>query len=490
MAIEGTIKSAFTGSGGPSREFVWIHSPTQIVKGAKILFSSLSSSHVIDEWIYLIRQARHPDFLWKINYIIPTEELSEINKMISESELILFEDPCDIILKKPFTADPASMSLFNVVRAYTKAENGQISEALNLWDKLYEDGISTLSPMRQTNLLMHFYVSFLCSKQFEKAFSCYTRYLALTKLTTLKAQHSIGLLDNLSIMYCLHAFFLRHVPEFLSFMSSKLDVYERELMIHKKSSMLDVMPIQFFVQTCSKPFYDYAKTLMPLPDYDIQDFKHSRTMSAKKSNSIYEEKYADVCLSPYSTKTEICSRKWDLILHLQQNNNESIDDSLTLLNFLGDNNIQYNSVVDAGCGLSSAPLEHFKNKDLTRFDISTYAGAFWKNSDPIIESSAEDFFDTQKQIFDICFCSNALSAFISPLQFLEKCSSKCKYLVASIPHSCCGLYPSTSSVLPMWENISSDDWIAKISKYFDIQYLSNLKIANESIYVIGKSKQP
>jgi len=290
MHLETAGKPSSGGTPVLRREFIWDKNPCQILGAAQILLDHLNNSS-IHEWIYVIRQSRHPDFLWEINYIKPSNTLIDINSLIVQSEKILFENDTDIVLKPEFSADVGILNFFNIIRAYIKAENGHISKAMNIWDALYSSKIGQLSAIRQTNLLCHLHSAYLCAGNFEKSYSCYLKQLTLLKITKYKDQHQHGMWDNVFLMHILQCFFCKHIPKYNTFMSKQIDITERSLLIHKKTSFMKFISMQMIVQLCSKPFYDYARSIMPdLPSYDESSFTKSSITTQRKAQTPYSVK--------------------------------------------------------------------------------------------------------------------------------------------------------------------------------------------------------
>lgn len=490
MEFETVIKPNSTF--GMSAEFLWTNNSEQIIEAANILLSTLPNATVVDEWLYLVRQSRHPNYLWDINYIKPSTILLQVNKLIKESEKILFNHIDDIELKKQYQCGPDALLLFNVIRAHVDAEQGQIEHSMLLWDKLYNMNVSSISLIRQCNLFMHLYTVFLCTKQFDKAYSCYLKLLSMIKISSLKTQHEMGILDNICLVSHIQNFFVRHVPEFLVFLSTRLNVSDRSLLIHKKTMALELMPLQLIIQVCSRSFYDHARSLMPLPDYNIDEFLMANKPLPMKAESEWHVKYNEVLGSQYSTKLEISARKWDLIWHtivnkpvdkyLQEQNDYTVD----LIDFLDDVNLDYSSVLDVGCGIASKPMQYFHDRTLTRIDISNFIANYWLAKNPIIEASAEEFFSRVTQNFDLCFCSMCLPAMIDPMHFLEQCKLRCKYLVASIQHSTDGLRPVSSQLVKAWhDNVDADTWVKRVTNYFDIKHITQI---DSNILVIGLAR--
>jgi len=480
----------------PRTQFKWDENPDQILEAAKILLKHLDSS--VNEWIDVCRQSRHPGFLWEIDYIKPSKALLEMNRLIIESEKILFEHDNDINLKPNFSTEESNLVLFNTARAYIKADN-DIRKSMEIWNNLYNNPIDGLVSVRKSNLLCHLHTAFLCTGDFEKSYSCYLKHMTLLKITTYQEQHDYGLWDNMSIMHTLQSFFCKYVPEYLSFLAKKIKVTERILLSHKKNTILKLMPIQMIVQSCSKPFYDHAKSIMPeLPSYDELSFIKSTPRTQKTTYTLYEKKYMELLNDKHASQTEIKSMAWS-IWHeannkpIQKDEQKQIEEDEKLkhepiFDFLRNSvKIEYHSVIDIGCGISDHMYNFFDDKDLTGVDISPYVIDYWKEKGrSVINSSAETFFQECDRKFDLCFSGFSLSSISSIDMFLIECSKKCKHLCANISLKT-GVFPGPNGIMQMSNVImNEEEWIIQISKYFEVISIGQ---GSSSVFIFATSKQ-
>ncbi len=492
LNIEPVVKSGSSGSssgGTPVRnEFIWNKNPDQIVNAAQMLLDNLDKYRMIHEWIFVTRQSRHPGFLWEIDYIKPTKSLIAINKMVTHSENILFDSKNSIILKPEFSADIGILNLFNIIRAYIKAENNSIEDSMEIWNAIYKSQIGYLSITRQSNILCHMHSAFLCTGNFEKSFSCFMKHLALLKTTTHKNQHACGLWDNISIMHIMQCFFSKYVPQYRTFLSQNIGSTERSFLTHKKTALLKFMSIQLIVQICSKPFYDHAKINFPnLPNYDESSFITSSPTKQQEASTFYEMKYKQMLCddSEYVAKDELKAIEWSIWhekeiqfkkeMQYKKGIQESPENERNVfIDFLTDINIDCHSIVDIGCGISDKIYNHFSDKNIIGVDISPFVVDYWaEKGRQIIKTPADIFFEQCDKKFDICTMLYVLPA-IQPIdKFLRLCSQNCKNLCTIITLGM-WLRPNPIGISKLALTIQDEDeWVKQISKYFEIMRLED-----------------
>lgn len=474
--------SSSSSGGAPVRnEFVWDKNPDQLISATKILLDNLNKYKMIHEWVFAIRQSRHPGFLWEIDYIKPSNSLIKINKMIMQSENILFDSNDSIMLKPQFSADPEILNFFNIIRAYIKAENGNIDKSIEMWISIYNSQIGYLSKTRQSNILCHMHSVFLCAGNFEKSFSCFMKHLTLLKISTHKEQQACGMWDNISLMNIIQYFFSKHVPQYRTFLSQKVNCTERSLLVHKKTALLKFTNIQLIVQTCSKPFFDHAKTLFAdIPEYDESSFIKSTPTKQQRANTFYEMKYKQALSdSEYASKEEIKAIEWSMWHESteeydKKHKSNKLIKTNNFIEFLKNTDVNYHSVIDIGCGTCDDIYTFFENKNLTGVDISPFVVDYWaEKGRPIIKDSAEAFFENNDKNFDMCIAAYVLPALYPIDKFLYLCSKKCKNLCAAVLFGM-WLRPTPVDITQLALTVKSkDEWIEQISEYFDIKLLED-----------------
>ncbi len=498
--------SGITTTGGPSGPTSqelrarWVgfkNRPQHIVKAVELMFNHLRHMSSIDEWIEIVRESRHPDVLWDINYITPSPHMEKINNLIRKSEGILFqkEDPLAtdgaVVLKDQYTALPKNMSILYTIMAYLKAEDGKLDESLAMWDYAYDNHLYNADITRKSTLLTHLTTAYLCSNNFDKSLECFKKHWALLRYSTEKIRYRCGIWDDLTCINIVYYFFARHVPRFSSFWAKHLGIGESSLRCGKKFFINEFTDLQFIVQMCSKPYYDYAKMSMPeLPDYDPSMFtttakqKEIQAQDIPDELNMYEENYmkcihSQQCLPAFEKESVVWdmwnSYHWDsssdehdmdkgseLLVKFFTNIDEVTDDEISGI-------VAPDSVLDLCCGTSGVIYDHFLHQRLTQVDISTYAYNYCKDQGRvIIKQPAEIYLDETEEQFDLCVCCLSLSYLTSLDAILLSISKKCKYFVASIVYGA-QIFPFSVGGIDLNKTTQRKEWWEKqLSKYFDI----------------------
>jgi len=124
-----------------------------------------------------------------------------------------------------------------------------------------------------------------------------------------------------------------------------------------------------------------------------------------------------------------------------QNPDWDIKDSpwkaLKVMTLLRKHNIKPKTICEVGCGaggvLGAIQLE-FKNAKLTGFDIAPQAEHFWdKLREAGIDLCVGDFFETNKQNYDVLLLLDVLEHVANPHQFLIDIKPRAEYLVVHFP---------------------------------------------------------
>ncbi len=512
------IMSIFSGVstlGGPTSQELrarWIgfhNRPQLIVKAVELMFNHLKHMSSIDEWIEIVRESRHPDVLWNINYITPSPHMEKVNDLIRRSELILFEEENPLVLKSQYTASPRNMTILYTIMAYIKAEDGQIEESLAVWDYAYYNCLYNANTTRRTTLLTHLSTAYLCSNNFDKSLECFKKHWALLRSATEKMRYRCGIWDDMTCLNIVYYFFARHVPRFSAFWAKQLGIGEECLRPGKKFFISEFTDMQFIVQMCSKPYYDHAKLSMPeLPDYDLSMFtttekqKEIHRQHIPDELNMYEENYmkcvhSQECLPAFEKESVVWdmwnSCHWDPPRQpaARDEDDEYQEDQIEwiigedveydmdkgselLLKFIDSNNQTYDSALDLCCGTSRVMYDHFLHQKLTQVDISTYVYNYCKDQGrTIIKQPAEIFLDETEEHFDLCICCLSLSYLTSLDAILLSISKKCKYFAASIVHGA-QIFPFSVGGIDLNKTTQRKEWWEKqVSKYFDIEKMED-----------------
>ena len=350
---------------------------------------NLKTTGDVTGWMDLVRTCRQPQIFWKIDYIEASEKLKQINALIQKSEQILYENETSLNLRHGFIADSAQEIAFHTIRARMRSEEGKIGLSVSMFEAMLKKYYDIIPTIRQSNLLLHAYTSFLCSMRFEEAFECMNKHWFLLKYAEAPERVSLGLWDNETILHLIAWFFVKHVSKFKNFYISKTKIEPRMMWNHKKISLLHFMDHDhsWVASICGLPFYEHASAIMPsLPQYIRQKTTPVNMNKYFNSEEINEETSFKVGTREYySQKFNNEIRKhWHyldqdkadnyLYSYYQLEKNESAEDvnsKTDLIEYLHEH-LQYNhynSVLEIGCGTQSS----YMNTDIVCYlgiDIS------------------------------------------------------------------------------------------------------------------------
>ncbi|KKM97173.1 hypothetical protein LCGC14_1170770 [marine sediment metagenome] len=248
---------------------------TELLQSVQRTFSSLPNQKDVSGWMDLVRTCRHPKYLWLIDYIEKTDTLIEIEKLIRQSEDILYDSKTSICLKEPYKADVNQEVCFHTIRTYLRYEDGDFDTAEYIWEKLLSDLYDDITPIRQINLLFHCFIFYMFTKQFNKAYECFEKHWIILKHSSSIDRFSEGMWDNFSIMHIVLWFFIDYVEDFVYFFAAKNNLDTFDIIRHKKVSFINFMKadISWIVSLATPALYNYGLTIMSnLPEYHGYSF--------------------------------------------------------------------------------------------------------------------------------------------------------------------------------------------------------------------------
>jgi len=458
-------------------------------------------------WMDIIRTCRQPQVLWKTDYIVPKPELEEINNIIRESEILLFGDYNTLELNPAYTADIQQLVAFNTIRAHIRAEENQIDTSVKMFEGLLKNYYDKLPVIRQSNLLMHCCLVFLCSNNLEQSYECFERHWALLKYASNGDRNGLGLWDNQIILQMAYWFFVKYSEDFRDFYSIKCKTRVGKVWNHKKISLLYFLEYDhsWVVSFCGLPFYNYARKFFPkIPEHELKRSTPTNVTKIWSENCNFEnypvgkEKYY---LRQYHQETNLSSKFPDPDIsndylysyyHYQTDYAEETNHNVSLVEFIRKhiNDDDYKSVIHVGCGIN--PPIGFANKKYLGIDISEKVCSILEEKGKVqyVHKPATLFLQDTKQHFDLCFACDFLNH-LSPHRlnmFLSACSKKCSYLAAKIDttddirRDILGDNKLASPINLHLTVRSPDEWISIIKSHFN-----NIHHAIEGawVYVIG-----
>ncbi len=466
-------------------------------------FDNLSRYNDVTPWMDLIRTARQPQNFWSVDYIEPKPGLEKINEIIRKSETILYPNKHSLKLKEGLTADLSQQAAFNTIRARLRSEEGDISGSIEMFQEMLDSHYDELTEIRQSNLLLHCALAFLCCKMFDKSFECYQKHWALLKYSDPKNREKIGLWDNHIILHMSYWFFSRYDTNFQDFYAIKIGLNANELYSHKKIALMNFFEYDpsWVVSFCGLPFYNHARTTMPgLPVWEKKRSTpinvDARWVSEDKwedTGAIGRERfYFDLYNKTRASEHQASFSKLDNYLYsyyyFQSDRNLERYRTNTLFRFMH-NKIDYANILHVGCGTSELQTQN----PVTLVDISEHVCWHIKQSGKEIAcQSASVFLEETSERFDVCFACDLLQC-IRPERlplFLSNCSKKCKFLAASIctVEDIRGdiLNQTSISNVPMHHTVTDEaGWRDMLLPYVDVQSLETI---DDLIYVVGKCK--
>ncbi len=207
-------------------------------------------------WMDLVRTARQTEEFWEIPYVKPLPIMESINNLIKDSELMLYGNEMSLDLEQGYTADIYQEVAFHTIRAHLKAEDGILAGAFGMFQELYYQWMKKIPPIRQSNLMMHYFVACLCyNGKYRESQDVFKKHQALMNKTSKKNQTELGISDNHVIMQCLSWYFAKHLELYRNLMANgNPHRYWR----HKRVPMANFLTPAWAASFCGKGFYDNA----------------------------------------------------------------------------------------------------------------------------------------------------------------------------------------------------------------------------------------
>ena len=224
----------------------------------------------ITEVLDLCRTSRHPAIAWSVDFVEPRPEMAKITELISSLDASIYTTSDSIILKENIKADIYQLSAFQNIRAHIRAEKGEISEAIKIYEQFTDKHLEELDLSRRSNLLFSISIAYLCTRQFKKSFHYYNELWYEIKYADPSARFQSGGIDSWILLNCVYWFFIKHVDDFRHFISSDLKLYNKDIWNHKKISFLNILhdDNSWVASLVGIGFYNEAARLMPsLPTY-------------------------------------------------------------------------------------------------------------------------------------------------------------------------------------------------------------------------------
>lgn len=486
----------------------------RIIKGK---LDSIRTPGDVTAWMDICRTARQPQMLWHVDYIEPRDSLALVNDLIRESEIVLYGDKTNIFLKEGYSADFQQQAAFNTIRAHLRSEEDDFVAALSIFKTLLDHFYDKLTPIRQSNLLMHGCLSFVCCGDFRQSHEYFKKHWILLKSLPEDQRLGLGIWDNHVILHMIYWHISANVRDFRDF-------YEVEsgatgMMSHKKIALLKCldydqtwcagfMGLPFHKQLCKlyPSFLPWEKrTTTPENYLEIWETNPGEAFRKEKEGSspaekIYYERYNKQFLPhtrPDEDEVENCLYSY----YFFQNSKAeevSLQDRLNMFmdkHFDAENCKQ---ILSVGPGLAY-PYQHH-GRQITIVDISELVckrleavrAKARRSGIHIVNKCMSKFIRDTDQTFDICMARDVLQNLSRARLdvFLNYLPKKCKHLVALIDLDAdvrTDILSGSSfdqEVVLHKSALSRDEWIRLLELNFDVTY----ELEGSHLYVYGKSK--
>lgn len=415
-----------------------------IAKKLPELYNDLQTSKNATAWFDVMRQCRHPAFLWEIDFIKPHEQLASVNDHVRKSEILLYGSKTGMQLAQGYRTESYQEVCFHTIRAYLRAEEGDFDasmEIFNSLDEWLEDPDVNLVCIRRSNLIMHLFKAHMCMRDFDKSYMYFKKHWFLLKYAGPKSRINDGLWDNMMIMYMLMCFFIEYTDEFKIYLSTQQDLELDNLHKHKKVGLMHLLSNDhsWVVSQFSLPFYNKARSLLPtLPEYEIKDFtpRNKETVIPERKNSLgkvypgWQGQFFERLCEEVSTdggSIETFDNLLYSFAHFGKDYTRDHKMEQKLFDLLEANHgPSWSETIYAGCGLAKL-YGKFKGK-VTCVDVAEqmiYEGE--QRGIPIVHSSIEKFMSTDSDTrYDLFFASGLLEHLgeFSIDRLLKECVSK------------------------------------------------------------------
>lgn len=467
-------------------------------------------------WMDICRTARQPQMLWHVDYLEPRDSLILVNELIRESEIILYGDKTNLSLKEGYTADLQQQAAFNTIRAHLRSEEGDFDGALKIFRELSEDFYDRLTTIRQSNLLMHCCLAFVCCGKFRDSYNFFQKHWVLLKSLSEDQRLDLGVWDNHVILHMIYWHVASHIRDFRDFYEIESGM-QGGVMAHKKVALLkcldydqtwcaSFMGLPFHRRLCElyPAFLPWDKrTTTPENYLELWEKNPGEELRKEKRGSLpteklYYERYNKQFLPhirPDEDELENCLYSY-YFFQGSKAKEVTLQDRLNI--FMNDHldPDEYETILAVGPGIAYPYQYH--NRAITIVDVSELICERLKsNSDiphgvNIVHSCMSKFLRETDQTFDVCIARDVLQNLSrSRLDvFFNYLPKKCKHLVALIDlrvdvRSDILSENSLAQEVHLHKSVlTQEEWITLIEQNFDITY----ELEGYHLYVYGKSK--
>lgn len=467
----------------------------------------------VTAWMDMMRTARHPQQMWEVDYIRPREPMLEINDLIRQSEIILYGDYRNLTLRDGYKADIFQEVVFHTIRAHLRAEEGNFSACVEIFQELLRDWYDRVPIIRQSNLLMHCCLTFLCCKKWQESYDCLQKHWGLLKFCNPVDRDALGIWDNEIITRQIYWFFMQYSADFRYFYTSKLGVSSTvDIWNHKKIGLLHLLKKDhsWVVSFCSLPLYNHAQKLISeLPVYHLTrntPINYARLRFQKENKKVelpysVAEKYAEeyknsVIDDPRSVDKE---RQVDCLYSFftfHRDVDRGVGAFARVWALLEEHypRDELRLMLDAGCGLSAMECrfkERYHDNEIVYVgvDISEQVCNILKDALEFeyVHSDINRYLEHSDRFFDVILASRLLQCL--PLEearrFISLSSQRGKIIGASL-ETVDDIRDEMGEPINLHRTVmSAKEWIVEFEEHYNNL---NYHIDNDILYICGTSK--
>ncbi len=261
----------------------------------------------VTEILDLCRTARHPAYLWSVDFVEPRNDMSRVRELIQIIIEGIYKDQFSIERKPGIKADLYQEAAFQNIRCHILSEIGKANDSLGIYNQFYDAHYDKLNTARQGNLLFAAATANLCCRKFTESYKFYNELWILTKYSSPAERFDNGVIDNLSFLSMVYNFFIKHVQDFRDFLQSELKS-NKPLWDHKKISFLHILHDDhtWLVSLVGRGFYDHASQLMS----DLPTFTGSKNYIPRNERHFHTN-HRIRPESPYEGWQQVYAEKWD-----------------------------------------------------------------------------------------------------------------------------------------------------------------------------------
>lgn len=215
-------------------------------------FEKLQISGIADEWFYIIRRC----------------DSFNTDDCVVESENLIYGSKTSTKIKNGYTALPLAELYFHVLRAYTRANEGDFVSAQTLWKDIHENWLHHASEYRKPFVLSSLYLTSLCINDWEQSMRYIKQLWSITKFMDGVKRHSMGVWDEWTVCLMVSWFFMKYSRDFQTVYYDQTYPF----VFQKKSIILQNLKDSFIADVIPKVYYDMARELNPqLPEIQYKE---------------------------------------------------------------------------------------------------------------------------------------------------------------------------------------------------------------------------